>query len=147
MVLARCMQINGGGHVYSLEHDPIFAAKTRTELARHGLADWATVLDAPLVTHRLAGGSWPWYDITDLPEQAIDLLVIDGPPYSTHTLARYPGGPVLFPRLAAGASVFMDDAAREAEQEILRLWSAEFPDWKQENIHLEKGGMQIRRSR
>jgi predicted O-methyltransferase YrrM len=38
IVLARCMQINGQGKVYSLEQDPVYAAKTNEQLERHGLS-------------------------------------------------------------------------------------------------------------
>ena len=39
VVLARCMQINGSGHVYSLEHEAEFVKATEAELKRHGLGD------------------------------------------------------------------------------------------------------------
>src|SRR5262249_4227253 len=58
LLLARCMQIIGVGHVYSLEHLPEYAKATRANLATHGLADWATVLDAPLRPHVLDGKEW-----------------------------------------------------------------------------------------
>lgn len=50
LVVARCLQMNGNGHVYSLEHDSDYAGKTRKLLDQYGLTDWATVLDAPLQT-------------------------------------------------------------------------------------------------
>lgn len=59
LVLARCLQLNGAGKVLSLEHDPYYAAQTRQQLQRHGLQDWAQVLDAPLQPHALDGESWP----------------------------------------------------------------------------------------
>ena len=68
IVLARCMQINDKGHVYSLEHDTTYAAITRHELERQGLTEWATIIDAPLIdisslpTHR-------WYSLDKLPSQ------------------------------------------------------------------------------
>ena len=40
------------------------------------------------------------------------------------TLVREPALDVLGPRLAADWSLFLDDADRPAEQEILRRWSA-----------------------
>ena len=55
------------------------------------------------------------------------MLVIDGPPQAAGTQARYPAGPLLFPRLAPGAAVYLDDAARSDEQAILRRWRSEFP--------------------
>jgi hypothetical protein len=126
--------------VLSLEHDPYYAEQTRQQLRRHGLQDWAQVLDAPLQPHALAGASWPWYDIGGLPAAlAIDLLVIDGPPQATRTLARYPAGPLLFPRLNPGAQVFLDDAARSDELAILQRWQHEFPSLEHTMRVCEKG--------
>ncbi len=140
LVLARCMQLNGGGKVYSLEHEPRYAEQTRQQLRRHGLADWAEVLDAELLPQAFAGQSWPWYATAGLPTgPAIAMLVIDGPPQATAPLARYPAGPLLFPRLAPRAAVFLDDAGRPDEQAILRRWGAEFPELQQSSRPCEKG--------
>lgn len=140
LVLARCMQINGAGKVFSLEHDPHYAAQTRAQLRHHGLEDWALVLDAPLVPHRLSDEDWPWYDLRALPaDMPIDLLVIDGPPQVTRKLARYPAGPLLFPRLAPDARIYLDDAAREDEQAILLRWQHEFPALQHSQRMCEKG--------
>jgi predicted O-methyltransferase YrrM len=140
LVLARCVQLNGAGKVYSLEHDPYFARQTREHLRRLGLEEWARVVDAPLQPHELTGESWPWYDLADLPaDQDIDLLVIDGPPQATRPLARYPAGPLLFPRLAPGGHVFLDDAARPDELAILQRWQREFPALDQSARTCEKG--------
>lgn len=37
IILARCMQLNKSGHVYSFEHDQFYAQKTREQLKRHDL--------------------------------------------------------------------------------------------------------------
>lgn len=144
VVLARCLQLNGGGKLYSLEHDRAYAQQTRAQLLRHGLQEWAQVLDAPLITHDLGGDlggeKWPWYDLAQLPpEIGIDLLVVDGPPQTTGPLARYPAAPLLFPRLAPGAVVFLDDALRPDEQAALARWQTEFPALQQSAISCEKG--------
>lgn len=140
LVLARCMQLNGAGMVFSLEHDAEYARLTRAQLRRHGLEDWAQVLEAPLHPHALGGEKWRWYDISALPAWLeIDLLVIDGPPQATRSLARYPAGPLLFPSLARGASVFLDDAARPDERTVLQRWQKEFPALEQSGRHCEKG--------
>jgi len=140
LVLARCMQLNGSGKVISLEHDAHFSAQTRSELHRLGLQDCAQVVDAPLQAHELDSQSWPWYDISRLPaDMSIDMLIIDGPPQSTRALARYPAGPLLFPRLSKQAYVFMDDAARKDEQEILKRWQHQFPALDQSLRTCEKG--------
>jgi predicted O-methyltransferase YrrM len=144
LVLARCMQLNGSGKVVSLEHDGLYADETRRQLQRHGLSDWAVVIDAPLTRHVLGGDIWPWYALAglenDMPAgQPIDLLVIDGPPQAIRPLARYPAGPLLFGRLRAGAAVFLDDAARPGEQAILARWKTEFPALRQSSRRCEKG--------
>jgi predicted O-methyltransferase YrrM len=140
LVLARCMQINGSGKVYSLEHDPAYARQSRQQLERHGLSAWADVIDAPLTAQQFAGATWPWYATAGLQTaDDIDMLVIDGPPQATRALARYPAGPALFRRLAPGAAVFLDDARRHDEQQILRRWAEEFPEIEQRQLACEKG--------
>ncbi|PWF47648.1 class I SAM-dependent methyltransferase [Massilia glaciei] len=140
LVLARCMQINGAGRVYSLEHDPVYAEKTRAELARHGLGEFAVVLLAPLRGFSAGAPERLWYARDALPPGlAIDMLAIDGPPKDTGALARYPAGPALFPLLAPNAAVFLDDAARPEEQAILSRWKDEFPALAFSTRECEKG--------
>jgi predicted O-methyltransferase YrrM len=142
VVLARCVQLNGTGHVYSLENSPEYAIKTRVLLEQHGLADWATVLDAPLVTQFTRT---PWYDESAIPAEltAIDMLVVDGPPASTAPLARYPALPRLHSRMSANCTVMLDDADRSDEVEMLRRWKQEFPKFEQTHFDCEKGLVQM----
>jgi predicted O-methyltransferase YrrM len=146
VVLARALQINGRGHLYSLEHLAEHAARTRDLLERHGVASFATVLDAPLRTQGIGSRQWPWYSPEGLPEARIDMLVIDGPPWTAGALARYPAGPFLFPRLASSATVFLDDAARPDERAVLDRWQSEFPDLRQEKLECEKGCASLRKA-
>jgi len=139
IILARCMQMQECGHVYSLDHSQEYAERTRQELERHGLREWATVLNAPLRFYDLNGEAWPWYAIEELPTIGFDMLVIDGPPEEVSRLARYPAGPLLFGRLNAGAVVFLDDANRHQEKKILQCWAKEFPNFRQELRECEKG--------
>lgn len=127
LVLAKSLKLNGCGHVYSLDHDPVFSKKTRDELERHGLNDWATVIDAPLVCHEINGKKWKWYSLDRLPKNiSVDLLVIDGPPTGVGDLARYPAGALLFKLLKENATVVVDDASRVDERKIREMWAAEF---------------------
>ena len=125
-VIARCLQLNGAGHVFAMEHLPKFAAVTRAELARQGLSDWATVLDAPLVPQDADGKEFHWYRTAGLPEAAIDLLIVDGPPARTGNSPRYPAGPRLFPRLAPRGAIFVDDAKRPEERAVIERWRKQF---------------------
>lgn len=139
LVLARCCQLNGSGHVYSLEHDERFAQETCGRLADHGLGTWATVIHAPLIPAGESGQ--PWYDLDRLiaPSGGFDMLVIDGPPASTASLARYPALPRLDKLLKSGARIFLDDARREGEQQALGRWKTEFPNYSQVSLNLDKG--------
>jgi predicted O-methyltransferase YrrM len=145
LVLARCMQINGAGTVYSLEHDPVYARRTRRQLELHGLAEWATVIDAPLLTQAFGSHEQPWYDRSALAAiPSIDMVVIDGPPQASSDAARYPAGPVLFPKLASGAAVFLDDAMRPGERTALQRWAEEFPEMEILSLPCEKGAAVLR---
>lgn len=139
LVLARSCQLLASGHVYSLEHEPGFAQATRDSLKEAGLEEYATVIDAPLESVELSNESFLWYSLASLPDLEIDLLVVDGPQATLHPLARYPAGPKLLPRLAPGASVFVDDANRADETEMVRRWMTEFPELLQESHQAEKG--------
>jgi predicted O-methyltransferase YrrM len=139
IVMARMLQRAERGHLYSLDHDPEYAERTRTLLADHGLSDWATVLDAPLEQYGSNGSSAPaqFYDLDRLPAREVDLLVIDGPPDVPGQLTRLPAGSALFPRLAPGGLAIADDTRRESGQETLRRWTEEFPEW---SVHQSSGG-------
>jgi hypothetical protein len=140
IVIARALQLNGAGHVYSLEDNPQFSAETREALARHDLTQWATVIDAPLIPHDLGGRRWMWYEESRLPAGLRpDLLVIDGPVMTEGAMTRYPAGPVHFPSLKNGATVFLDDANRADEKAILKHWRSEFPELSQHLVDCEKG--------
>src|SRR5207244_4204311 len=98
VVCARMLQLGGSGHVYSLEHDATFAEQTRALLSRHGLSNWATVVDASLDQTT----DPPWYSENAIPKEAvnIELFVVDGPPANVAHLARYPALPRMASRLA-----------------------------------------------
>lgn len=140
LVLARCMQINYGGKVFSLEHDPAFAHQTREQLSLHGLSDYAEVIVAPLEPFAHGAEKFSWYARAALlPDMQIDMLVIDGPPMATGRLARYPAGPVLFKNLSGDGVVFLDDAGRPDEKVIVQRWAEEHPTMKLEWHDCEKG--------
>lgn len=141
VIIAACLQRLGRGHVWSLEHLPRFAAETRALLDTRGLADWATVVDAPLVDVRLGDATWSWYDLARFPAgDPIEVLFVDGPPGDTGPLARYPALPMLLDRLAPGASILVDDGARPDEQAMIARWRTEVPGLGVRPLPLQKGG-------
>lgn len=143
VVTALTLRQVGGGHVWSLEHSPEHARATRAELEKHGVAPFATIVDAPLEPHTIDGQPWTWYATRGLPDGPIDMLVVDGPPKRTGRLARWPVGPLLFARLAPGAIVLLDDAARPDEQEAVRRWKASHPAFAVADLWCEKGCIEL----
>jgi len=133
------------GRIVALDHDPVFAAKTRGFLARHGVSDLAEVRDAPLEEVSLAGGTYSWYarqawkDLT-----SIDLVFVDGPPAATGDKARYPALPLLREALSPAATVVLDDLVVPDMQETLRLWLDAYPEFSSEILPLEKQAALLR---
>jgi len=137
-VIAKALQKNGGGHLYSLDHQLEFAEKTKKKLIECEVEKFVTVIHAPLVPLEFQGTQYRWYSIEDLPDQRFDLVVVDGPPETTNPLARYPALPVLHGRLSDRFAMFLDDAGRTDEIEMLARWKAEFPFCKQ-NKRVKRG--------
>ncbi|MCW8911244.1 MAG: class I SAM-dependent methyltransferase, partial [Gammaproteobacteria bacterium] len=80
-----------------------------------------------------------WYSIKSMPVNSIDMLVIDGPPGFIQPNSRYPALPVLNDRLSNNCKIFMDDASRDDEKNIIQLWLDRFPQLKHEYIDTERG--------
>ncbi|MBT3025742.1 MAG: class I SAM-dependent methyltransferase [Candidatus Thiodiazotropha sp. (ex Ctena orbiculata)] len=130
LMLARCCQINGVGHVISLEDGLQYADNTRGYIDRYGLGGYASVIHAPLQDTVVDGTNYKWYSTDDIPEAGIDMLVIDGPSGFIQKNSRYPALPLFHPRLSEHCVIYLDDAAREDEQAIVTLWQARYPELK-----------------
>ncbi len=138
----------GGGRIIALEHDPVWAARTRRHIAALGLEDVATVVDAPLVEYELDGQSYRWYTIPpDLDDGSVDFVIVDGPPQHVDRQGspRYPALPLLMRYLSPAASLFVDDASRDAEKSMVERWSREFAGWAKRRIATRKGAVVISR--
>jgi predicted O-methyltransferase YrrM len=147
VVIAYCLKRLGGGRIVSIDHDPEYAAITAKWIEEHGLQDFATVLHMPLMPTRIDGAEYLWYSIADLDlDGPIDFLVIDGPPYHVHPLARYPAVPLLIDRFAPDAFALLDDASRPEEIRIAKLWQSEFPELAFTKLEAEKGALLLTRS-
>ncbi len=127
LVLARCCERNGRGHIISLENGTEYAENTRQALRAYRLGLYAQVLDAPLVEVEIADVPYQWYDIAALPTARAQMLVVDGPPGFVQRHSRYPALPLLRDRLDGGAVLLLDDAGRRDEQELARRWLAQSP--------------------
>lgn len=141
LVLASACRRNGHGRVVTLDHDPEFAAQTRRRLAAHGLDAWAEVRDAPLEPVEVSGHVSDWYRLAEVPPGPFELVLVDGPPGADSGGSRRPAIPLLRDRLADGATVVLDDAARPHEREIVREWVAAHPELRQRRLRHEKGAV------
>lgn len=129
LVAARALALHGGGRLVSYDQHADFAS---------GVADWlrAHSLDAEVHAAPLGPGvtGWrgPWYRLEGLPDR-IDLLLVDGPPWSLHPLVRG-AAETLFPRLPVGGAVLMDDGSRPGERLVMRRWARRWPDFRFEHL-------------
>ena len=130
LIIARALQLAGGGELISFEQHPEFVDATRSWLADHGLS-----ADLRAVPLRPSPGGWPglWYDHGPLPD-AIDLLLIDGPPWTIHPFTRGAAA-TLFGLIAPGGTIMLDDAARPGERIVARRWRHEWPSFEWRLLH------------
>lgn len=136
----------GKGRIISLDHDEHYAQNSAREIKNHQLDNIASVIYAPLREYSIIDKKMLWYHTPLLDKiKFIDMLIIDGPPASTQKLARYPALPLLIDSLSDDAVIILDDGNREDEQEIIKLWLAEFPGLVHQKIESEKGTVILRR--
>jgi chaperonin cofactor prefoldin len=133
LVAAAALAANGDdGRLYSLDHDGAYARATSELLSQHGLSHIASVHHAPLgpwqPPHATElGEEWQWYSVPEAVNalDAINLLVVDGPPKATGPVARYPAVPHFRSRLTPGSTILLDDARRPDEKTAAEAWSKE----------------------
>lgn len=139
VVLAQCCKLNKQGKVYSLENGEEYARKTQDHIKDQFLESYAEIIYAPLETVNVNNKDYQWYDTRNLPKLKIDMLVIDGPPGFIQKHSRLPALPILFEQLAKDAVVFIDDAAREDEKEIVEMWLGINQGISHEYVETERG--------
>ncbi len=116
---------------YSVESSEEWIQAIKDELKRYGLENVVTLIYAPLkeVPQKLSlNGQNIWYNTEEIKKilkdnKEIDLVIVDGPYGGSTPFARYSAIPFLVDRLSARFSVFLDDAGRDNEKEIVHKWS------------------------
>jgi predicted O-methyltransferase YrrM len=134
LILGQILKKNGRGRLLSIDHDPVWANQTRSHVEFLGLQDFVSIVEAPLKSITLGNQSYEWYDIPggSLDQLGpIDLLLVDGPPQAKDNpqSARYPALPLLRERLSRQAMIFVDDASRATESNMVGKWKTEYPGW------------------
>lgn len=122
MVIARALERNGGGRLLSFDQHPGFAQATAEWLANQGLK--AEIRPAPIGPDPSEWGP-VWYELPVTPQE-IDLLVIDGPPWTLGPLGRG-RAEVLFEAIRPGGMILLDDAARPGERVVAARWCRRWP--------------------
>lgn len=145
IISAYTLERLGDGHVYSLDHDTKYAQETTKSIEKHGLTKYATVIPAPLTTHQVNGEAATWYDTSNLPDEPIDMVVVDGPPATGAPYARHPALPILHSHLSPNAVVILDDSIRESERWTVDSWLKQFPEFTSEYVNTEKGTYVLKR--
>ncbi len=146
IIASYALQQNNKGSILSLDHNEIYAQKTRDQLKDHKVEDFAQVKYCPLITYEIGDSNWQWYNLEGLDfTNKFDLLLIDGPPVKTNKSARFPALPILTEQLSEQATIIIHDAHRPSEQNILAKWKKQFPEFNCEIKDTEKGVAILRR--
>lgn len=126
IISAACLKDIGRGKVISLDHEELFADRTRKLLAKEKLEGYSTVATVPLEDYKLKDGRWKWYgaDLGKIIKEPIDILIVDGPPQSVQFLSRYPAVPLLKEFFADDCIIMLDDGLREDERIIANKWAS-----------------------
>lgn len=115
-----------GGKVLSFDHNARFARQTAQALKARGLEEVACVAHRRLTLRRYGFKLLPFYAIrwAEFPDfQQCEVALVDGPP---GWIGREATIYELFPRLAPGASVVVDDMNRRRDQRWLKAWQRVF---------------------
>lgn len=132
------------GKLYSIEHDKFFYEKTKRLLDINNLNDICDLIYSPLEETEINGNKWLWYNIDFINKiDKIDILLIDGPPAHIQEMSRFPALPILINKLNDNCVIFLDDANREEETNIIRTWRNLYPNFHFQIIGTSKGALKI----
>jgi predicted O-methyltransferase YrrM len=146
LLAGTALKQNKKGKLWSLEHQVVYANKTRAELKNHELTNWVEVVDAELVTLNINGLEWQWYDMVNIPKDLkFDLIIVDGPPAYIHEKSRFPTLYSLDHMINPGGMLLIDDCKREPDKLVVNEWIKEFENYSGEWIETEKGSYVLKK--
>jgi hypothetical protein len=136
---------NASPRIVSIEQDLEQMGRTRMLLDRAGLGAEAVVLVAPLAEQVIEGRRTICYALPEgfgdaLHGRLADLIVIDGP--AGVPGVRFGTLPLARPHARDGARFVLDDALRDGELQVARLWAA-LPYVRVEGIRLIEKGLLV----
>lgn len=142
LVFAAALKNNGlTGHIYSLEHEPEYAQKTREMIKEAKLSDYVTVIDAPIEEVDVNGEFRLWFGSSSLKKipDKVDVIFVDSPPGGLQSESRYPALPLLHKKLSGRATIILDDYDREDEKEIVEKWLNSYPEFTLQKLFSDHG--------
>ena len=144
IILGRMLQLQGKGKIFTIENFENSIDTIKKYIRQNDLENFVNIISAPLKSQTLGTETQNWYDFNSIPFISnIDLLFIDGPPQHNQpkgTLARYFALPFFYRHLKKGAVIILDDGARPAEKQIVKMWTNEF-DIESRLIELSNRGV------
>jgi Methyltransferase domain len=131
--------------VISVEEDSRSCEETFATAASLGLAEYVSIVHAPLERQILGGRETICYRLTGesrslLAHQVPDFIFIDGPGPTTDPLSRFGTLPLCRQSVAPGSPFYLDDALRDRELEVGGLWST-IPGISVEGIYFVGHGL------
>lgn len=145
IAIASALRRRGEGSLVTVEHDPNFLRDVSLRISAQNLDAFVDLRLIELSEYPPRGALKPFrsYDLAGF-EVPFDVALVDGPIASTFGAGARLGPLDWCVRHAdATATIYLDDAARPGEQEVLELLSADFPDLKREAFNCEKGLVRI----
>jgi predicted O-methyltransferase YrrM len=141
VVIACYLKNKGAGRLISIEHDSAYAASIKTQLVACGVSEYVDVHILPLVECGNVGclPSCQSYELAKLPDLAIDLAIIDGPPNWCGPSGRYHPLYWVLHRLSNGGTAYLDDTVRGEERRVVEEIVAQLPYFVSEELRAEKG--------
>ena len=144
LISAYSLKKISNGTIFSLEHHENFSNSIKAEIQNHLLTNYSKIIHAPLIKY--PNYDFQWYDIKSLNKiEQIDLLIIDGPPSKDSKNARYPALPLLIKKLKKGSIIILDDANRNYEKNIIKIWKKEYDCLEFTYINNSKGAYIIKK--
>jgi predicted O-methyltransferase YrrM len=147
IAIAALLQTMGEGELVTIEHDLDYLQLIESDLFEHGLNSFVDLRHLPMTRFSAEPPLTPYYsyDLCQLDAQ-FDVALVDGP-----ITAKFGAAARLAPlewcvgRLNSKGSVYLDDAARTEERQVVTSLLALHPDIKAENLDTEKGFVRLTR--
>jgi predicted O-methyltransferase YrrM len=140
IAIAAALRAGGSGHVIAIEHDPEFAKVITARLRSNNLIKYADVRVVEMVDCNSKFSLPPSksYNLIDL-DSDFDISLVDGPIMMFGPATRAVPLEYCLRRLDADRVIYLDDAARTDEQNVLKAYLSNFPNLCVQYLNTEKG--------